>query len=66
MAAMYAVYHGPAGLRTIARRVSLLTRTLAAELEQLGYTILNEFYIDTIRVKVKDISVIGPRQPPAG
>ena len=33
MSAMYAVYHGPEGLTHIAKRVSLLTRTLAAELD---------------------------------
>jgi glycine dehydrogenase len=54
MAAMFAVYHGPAGLTTIAKRVSLLTRTLAMELGQLGYPVVNEFYFDTIRVKVAD------------
>jgi glycine dehydrogenase len=54
MAAMYAVYHGPEGLTHIAKRVSLLARTLSAGLEQLGYTNLNESYFDTIRLKVKD------------
>jgi glycine dehydrogenase len=58
MAAMYAVYHGPAGLIAIARRVSLLTRTLASELEQLGFPAVNEHYFDTIRVRVKDTSAI--------
>jgi glycine dehydrogenase len=54
MAAMYAVYHGPEGLTRIAKRVSLLTHTLSTELQQLGYTNLNESYFDTIRLKVKD------------
>ncbi len=54
MAAMFAVYHGSEGLTRIAKRVSLLTRTLSAELQQLGYTNLNESYFDTIRLKVKD------------
>src|SRR6201999_3218812 len=58
MAAMYAVWHGPAGLTTIARRISLLTRTLAAELEQLGYPVINEHYFDTIRIRVKDVAAI--------
>ncbi len=38
MASMYAVYHGPAGLKKIARRIQLLTSILAAELAKLGYT----------------------------
>jgi glycine dehydrogenase len=54
MSAMYAVYHGPEGLTRIAKRVSLLTRTLAAELEAMGHPNLNENYFDTIRLKVKD------------
>ncbi|HEY4336317.1 MAG TPA: aminomethyl-transferring glycine dehydrogenase [Puia sp.] len=54
MAAMYAVYHGSEGLTAIAKRVSLLTRTLAEELESLGFANLNESYFDTIRIRVKD------------
>jgi len=54
MSAMYAVYHGAEGLTRIAKRVSLLTRTLAAELDTMGFPNLNESYFDTIRLKVKD------------
>ncbi|MDE0141019.1 MAG: aminomethyl-transferring glycine dehydrogenase [Caldilineaceae bacterium] len=39
MASMYAVYHGPAGLRRIAQRIQLLTSILASELQRLGYRI---------------------------
>jgi glycine dehydrogenase len=56
MAAMYAVYHGPEGLRNIARRVALLTQTLANALEERGYHILNEYFFDTIVVKVEDVT----------
>ena len=38
MASMYAVYHGPRGLKKTARRIQLLTSILAAELAKLGYT----------------------------
>ncbi|MGZ3958675.1 MAG: aminomethyl-transferring glycine dehydrogenase, partial [Flavisolibacter sp.] len=55
MAAMYAVYHGPEGLRNIARRVALLTQTLANALEERGYELLHEYFFDTIVVKVDDI-----------
>ena len=58
MSAMYAVYHGPEGLTRIAKRVSLLTRTLAIELANLGYTNGNDSYFDTIRVKVPDTAAI--------
>ncbi len=39
MAAMYAVYHGPEGLKQIAERIHVLTATLAAGLEKLGFTV---------------------------
>ena len=58
MAAMYAVYHGGEGLKKIAKRISVLTRTLANELTDLGYEIRNKSYFDTITVKVDDASVI--------
>ncbi len=50
MASMYAVYHGPDGLRRIARRVHDLTCRLAESLEQLGYGLAHEHFFDTIRV----------------
>jgi len=50
MASMYAVYHGPAGLRRIARRVQLLTAVLHNGLSQLGYTINEHPIFDTITV----------------
>ena len=56
MAAMYAVYHGPGGLRNIAKRIALLTQTLADALEERGYELLNEFFFDTLVVKVDDAS----------
>ncbi len=58
MAAMYAVYHGPDGLVKIAKRVSLLTKTLAEQLKAHGCTIVSESYFDTIVVKVADASAI--------
>ncbi len=58
MAAMYAVYHGAKGLTRIAKRVSLLARTLSTELGGMGYTNLNEYYFDTIQLNVKNIDAI--------
>ena len=55
MAAMYAVYHGPDGLRNIAKRVALLTQTLANALEERGYELEHEYFFDTVVVKVKDV-----------
>ncbi len=56
MAAMYAVYHGPAGLRKIAERTSLLTGVLAKKLEDLGFVVASAHFFDTIKVKVTDAS----------
>ena len=52
IAAMYAVYHGPDGLRAIAARVHGLTRVLARELAALGFLQLNQQYFDTLRVQI--------------
>ena len=50
MASMYAAYHGPEGLRQIARRVRLLTAVLADGLQQLGYSTSEDPIFDTITV----------------
>jgi len=52
MAAMYAVYHGPAGLVAIARRVHALAAALAAGLTRLGYAVPAEPFFDTVRVEL--------------
>jgi glycine cleavage system P protein (glycine dehydrogenase) len=53
IAGMYAVYHGPAGLRTIARRVHRLATILAKGLTELGFSVETEAYFDTIAVAAK-------------
>jgi glycine dehydrogenase len=50
MAAFYAVYHGPDGLRDIGARVHDQTTRLAAVLTTLGLTQTNEAFYDTVRV----------------
>jgi glycine dehydrogenase len=52
IASMYAVYHGPAGLRQIAERVHQMTGFVAQALEKLGYAINTEPYFDTLKVQV--------------
>ncbi len=52
MASMYAVYHGPEGLRKIARRIHALSVLLALGLKKLGYAIGPEPFFDTLRVRV--------------
>lgn len=51
MAALYAVYHGPDGLKNIAKRISLLANTLSKTLVEKGYTQENKSYFDTIKIK---------------
>jgi len=50
MASMYAVYHGPAGLKRIAQNVFMMTVLLAEGLKRLGYAIASERFFDTLRV----------------
>ncbi|WP_072881167.1 aminomethyl-transferring glycine dehydrogenase [Flagellimonas taeanensis] len=55
MAGMYAVYHGPEGLKYIANKVHKHTKSLASTLESHGFQQTNTAYFDTITVKVKQI-----------
>jgi len=52
VAAMYAVHHGPAGLRRIARRTHALTSALRGELVDRGFGVLGEAWFDTITLQV--------------
>src|SRR5437016_3084092 len=52
IASMYAVYHGPHGLRAIAQRVHNFTAKLAEGLRRLGFKITHENFFDTIRVEL--------------
>lgn len=54
VASMYAVYHGPQGLKRIAQRVAAYTAVLAAGLQQLGHTLTSESAFDTLTVKATD------------
>ncbi|MDH4088911.1 MAG: aminomethyl-transferring glycine dehydrogenase [Cyclobacteriaceae bacterium] len=55
MAGMYAVYHGPNGLRKISGRIHGLATILEQGLGALGVRQLNELYFDTLRVAVADV-----------
>jgi glycine dehydrogenase len=50
MASMYAVYHGPVGLRNIATNIHRKSNVLASKLKALGYGLYSEHYFDTIKV----------------
>lgn len=52
MASMYAVYHGPEGLKKIALDAHLSARSCAASLKQAGYEVIGESYFDTLAVVV--------------
>jgi len=54
MASMYAVYHGPGGLRRIADRVHERTVLLANALRRLRYRVVHDSYFDTICVEVPE------------
>jgi glycine cleavage system P protein (glycine dehydrogenase) len=56
MAAMYAVYHGPHGLKAIAKRVALLTQIVAESIEERGFELVSDNFFDTIVVKVQDVA----------
>ncbi|MCX7628567.1 MAG: aminomethyl-transferring glycine dehydrogenase [Methylophilaceae bacterium] len=57
MAGMYAVYHGPQGLRTIAGRIHRLTCILAEALRQSGIAVLTRRYFDTLRIDLGEKAV---------
>jgi glycine dehydrogenase len=52
VAAMYAVYHGPGGLKAIAERVHAHTKALADALARLGFKIVHQEFFDTLAVEV--------------
>ena len=51
IASMYAVYHGPAGLKRIAQRVASYTAVLAAGLRELGVDVGNTSAFDTLHIR---------------
>ncbi|CAG8554170.1 14377_t:CDS:2, partial [Dentiscutata heterogama] len=54
MAAMYGVYHGPEGVKAIAKRIHDFTNTLAAEIKHHGYTIKTDHFFDTLNVHIEN------------
>ncbi|MGB7218830.1 MAG: aminomethyl-transferring glycine dehydrogenase [Vicinamibacterales bacterium] len=57
VAGLYAVYHGPAGLTSIARRVHAHAKLLERELTALGFHQQNDAFFDTLRVAVPEAMV---------
>ncbi len=58
MAAMYAVYHGPDGLKNIAQRIALLTQTLAAEVQDKEFELVSKNFFDTIVIKTANAKAL--------
>ncbi|MEN9597788.1 MAG: hypothetical protein RL596_99 [Bacteroidota bacterium] len=58
MAAMYAVYHGPVGLQTIATRIHQFATAVAKKLSAAGLTQLNTQFFDTILVSGIDTDAV--------
>ncbi|MGE4417218.1 MAG: aminomethyl-transferring glycine dehydrogenase [Marinobacterium sp.] len=54
MAAFYAIYHGPEGLKTIAGRIHRLTDLLATGLQQKGLKLVHDSWFDTLCVEAGD------------
>jgi glycine dehydrogenase len=55
IASMYAVYHGPRGLRAIAMRVHQMAEHFAASITAKGFTVLNGEFFDTVGVQFKSL-----------
>lgn len=56
MSAFYVMWHGPAGLKLISKRIHNQTKALALALKNAGYEITNTTYFDTLTIKVKNAS----------
>jgi glycine dehydrogenase len=61
IASLYAVFHGPEGLKRIASRIHRLTDILAAGLKQGGLTLRHDTWFDTLTVEVKDKAAVLER-----
>jgi glycine dehydrogenase len=63
MAGMYAVYHGPDGIREIAENINLLAAILSKEIKNFGYTQKNQFFFDTLEIELpENVSVENIRK----
>ncbi|MBA3295343.1 MAG: aminomethyl-transferring glycine dehydrogenase, partial [Acidobacteria bacterium] len=66
IAAMYAVYHGPKGLRAIAERVHNMARVTEDALTALGFRQTNAAYFDTLRIAGADVKAVRKAAEAAG
>ncbi len=61
MAGMYGVYHGEEGLKHIASKIHRSAITLSIELEKLGYTQMNQYFFDTLKLDLADVDYMRLR-----
>ena len=54
MAGMYAVWHGPEGIRQIARHINILAGVLSQEIQKYGYRQINEHFFDTLLIELPE------------
>lgn len=54
LSSMYAVYHGPKGLKNIATNIHTKTKQLASQITKLNYTINNTYFFDTLNISVTE------------
>jgi glycine dehydrogenase len=66
IAAMYAVFHGPKGLRAIAERVHNLARVVESALTAVGCRQTNAAYFDTLRIEGADVAAVRKAADAAG
>ncbi len=66
MAAFYAMYHGPTGVRRIAERVHYLTTKLHASLANAGVSVVNTTFFDTLTISVEDSATLIQRAESMG
>jgi glycine cleavage system P protein (glycine dehydrogenase) len=66
IAAMYAVFHGPKGLRAIAERVHTTARFIEDSLVALGYRQANDAYFDTLSIEGADATAVRTKAEAAG
>ena len=62
MAGMYAVYHGPEGIRKIALRVNALTHILFESFKALGYKIINNNFFDTVTIEISPENIADTKK----
>jgi glycine dehydrogenase len=58
MASMYAVYHGPEGLKQIALRTHGIARAFAAAMKKAGHKVLSDSFFDTVAIEISNAQTL--------